>query len=176
MSQLGGTLSDEAELEELCDVTLKQKFKSFKPIHLCIHLAVTDVFMHCTRFKLPFKLFFYVLGRHEAGPPSHLPLGFVLHILLAHLLPCTVQADDVLMLAGTERNLCIFVCQIDVFQRLRRDRGRSLAATLSRKTQQIKGTYHFILNWDRFISVGWSLFVFFIEKIFCVDKRKVSTQ
>lgn len=30
LSQLGGTLSDEAELEELCDVTLKQRFQTFK--------------------------------------------------------------------------------------------------------------------------------------------------
>lgn len=96
--------------------------------------------MHCTDFKIPFQLLFHVRGRHEAGPPFHLPLGFELYVLLVHLLPCAVKADDILLLAGAERNLCIFVSQVHVFQRLRGDRGRRLAAILRRKTQPKKGT------------------------------------
>lgn len=77
------------------------------------------------------------MSRHKAGPPSHLPLGFVFHILLIHLLGprCTFEAENILLFASAELNLGFFVCQVHVFQSLRGDWGWCAAITLKRKTR-----------------------------------------
>lgn len=75
------------------------------------------------------------MTRHKDRPPSDLPLGLKLDILLIYPLCSqgTLEVEDVLVVASTKRNLSISVCQVHILQSLRGHRGWPVTISLQNK-------------------------------------------